>query len=72
MPVREAGDSSLHLPVLGLGCWSFGGSESDYWGAQNDKDTVQAAIDAGVTYLDTAEIYNGGPTKLHTRTVFPL
>jgi aryl-alcohol dehydrogenase-like predicted oxidoreductase len=51
---------------LGIGCWSFGGSESDYWGPQDQRDAVEVvarALDMGVTYFDTAEGYNDGRSE---------
>ncbi len=63
--VRAAGPSGLKLPVLGLGCWSFGGGE--YWGPQDQEDVdavVHRALDVGVTYFDTAEAYNGGASEI--------
>lgn len=64
MEQRRCGTSDLHLPVLGLGCWAFGGG--DYWGSQNQHDvtrTVHCAADKGVNYFDTAEAYNEGRSE---------
>ncbi len=64
VPVRPCGASGLTLPQLGLGCWAFGGGA--YWGAQSQADVdavVHGALDAGVTYFDTAEAYNGGASE---------
>lgn len=64
METRPCGNSALQLPVVGLGCWSFGGG--DYWGAQSQSDVdevVARALDCGVTYFDTAEMYNHGASE---------
>jgi aryl-alcohol dehydrogenase-like predicted oxidoreductase len=64
METRACGNSGLILPALGLGAWSFGGGA--YWGpqSQNDVDEVVArALDLGVTYFDTAEMYNAGASE---------
>ncbi len=64
MELRECGRSGLRLPVLGLGCWAFGGGE--YWGRQEQSDVdavVRRAFDLGVTYFDTAEVYNDGRSE---------
>ena len=53
---RPCGSSGLQLPVVGLGCWAFGGGE--YWGAQSQDDVddvVHAALDLGINYFDSAE-----------------
>ncbi len=62
---RRCGDSGLLLPVLGIGCWSFGGGE--YWGDQDQQDVdsiVAAALDTGCNYFDTAEVYNDGRSEI--------
>jgi aryl-alcohol dehydrogenase-like predicted oxidoreductase len=64
METRACGASALKLSVLGLGCWSFGGGE--YWGPQDQADVdavVRRAVDAGITYFDTAEAYNDGRSE---------
>jgi aryl-alcohol dehydrogenase-like predicted oxidoreductase len=64
MELRECGRSGLKLSVLGLGCWAFGGGE--YWGPheQSDADAVvRRAFELGITYFDTAEVYNDGRSE---------
>ncbi len=64
MQIRKCGISALKLSALGVGCWSFGGGE--YWGKQAQKDAdevVLRAIDLGITYFDTAEVYNEGRSE---------
>lgn len=64
METRTCGSTGLKLPVLGIGCFSFGGGE--YWGPQSQQDVdavVAAAIDEGANYFDTAEVYNRGASE---------
>ncbi len=64
MIYRECGTSGLKLPVLGIGCWSYGGGA--YWGEQSQQDVdavVNAALDAGCNFFDTAEAYNDGASE---------
>lgn len=64
MPTRRCGTSSLILPILGIGCWQFGGGE--YWGAQSQGDVdavVRHAIEHGCNFFDTAEAYNDGESE---------
>jgi aryl-alcohol dehydrogenase-like predicted oxidoreductase len=56
MRYRALGNSGLVVSVVGLGCNNFG-SRLDLDGA---KAVVDAAIDAGITLLDTADTYGGG------------
>jgi len=48
--------------VIGLGCWQLGGD----WGTVGDQqalDILHAAVDAGVTFLDTADVYGDGRSE---------
>ncbi len=61
---RPCGSSGPELSVLGLGCWQFGGG--DYWGDSNQENVdrvVRTALDAGINYFDTAEMYNDGRSE---------
>ncbi|MGO8700958.1 MAG: aldo/keto reductase [Limisphaerales bacterium] len=64
VPWRQCGKSALRLPVLGVGCWAFGGGE--YWGAQSQHDVeavVRSALEHGCGFFDTAEAYNDGASE---------
>lgn len=66
METRTLTPSGIQLPILGLGCWSFGGQEGDYWGPHDDREAaeiVARALDSGVNYFDTAEGYNDGRSE---------
>jgi aryl-alcohol dehydrogenase-like predicted oxidoreductase len=58
MRYRTLGDSGLLVSVVGLGCNNFGGRLD----VDQTRAVVDAAIDEGITFLDTAEMYgiNGG------------
>ncbi len=62
MRYRSLGDSGLVVSVAGLGCNNFG-SRIDLAGT---RAVVDAAIDAGITLLDTADTYgnSGGSEEL--------
>ncbi len=52
------------LPALGLGCWELGGG--DYWGELSQREAeavVHRAVELGITYFDTAEVYNEGRSE---------
>ncbi len=54
-------DVAQSLSPLALGTWAFAGGK--FWGAQEEKDsiaTLHAALDAGVTLIDTAPAYGDG------------
>ncbi|MDY3556083.1 aldo/keto reductase [Gemmata sp. JC717] len=48
---------------VGLGCWQIGG---DQWGDVAEADAIEvlrASADAGVTFLDTADVYGAGRSE---------
>ena len=56
MQTRHLGTTDLQLSVIGLGTWVFGGR----WGGADDSDSIaacHAALDAGINWIDTADIY---------------
>jgi aryl-alcohol dehydrogenase-like predicted oxidoreductase len=55
MKVRRLGNSGLKVSVVGLGCNNFG-MRID---AAQTQAVVDAAIDAGITLFDTADVYGG-------------
>ena len=50
--------------MIGFGAWEAGG---DAWGANDDDDVViaryHAAFDAGMNWIDTAEVYGKGVSE---------
>lgn len=56
MRYRSLGNSGLVVSVVGLGCNNFGRRLD----TEATRAVVDAAIEAGVTLLDTAESYGGG------------
>ncbi len=61
MERRQLGNSSLMVSPIGVGFWGIVGG--DYWGEQNETDTINtahAALDAGINFFDTAEGYGDG------------
>ena len=64
VPWRQCGRSGLRLPLLGMGCWAYGGGE--YWGDQSQQDVdavVRCAVEHGCSFFDTAEAYNQGASE---------
>jgi aryl-alcohol dehydrogenase-like predicted oxidoreductase len=63
MQLRNFGGDSVGVSEVGLGTWQFGGTE---WGSLDESDaraTLRAAADAGITFLDTADIYGLGRSE---------
>ena len=56
------GRTGRDVSVVGLGCWQLGAD----WGQVDDADALAvlgAAVDAGVTFLDTADVYGDGRSE---------
>jgi aryl-alcohol dehydrogenase-like predicted oxidoreductase len=56
MRFRPLGDSGLVVSVVGLGANNFGGRITD---VERTRAVVDAALDAGINLVDTADIYGG-------------
>jgi len=56
MTYQQLGKSGLTVSTVGLGCNNFGGRMAD----GDVPAVVDAAIDAGITLFDTADVYGGG------------
>jgi aryl-alcohol dehydrogenase-like predicted oxidoreductase len=56
---RQLGDSGISVPVVGIGCNNFGRRLD----AAATARVVNAAIDNGITFFDTADIYGEGKSE---------
>lgn len=62
MEQRTIERSGQRASVIGLGTWQLGGD----WGDVREEDALAvlgAAVDAGVTFLDTADVYGDGRSE---------
>ena len=64
MEMRPLGTNGPQLSVVGYGAWEAGGDE---WGPNESDERVVAAIrtalDSGMNWIDTAEVYGGGTSE---------
>nr|WP_033272835.1 aldo/keto reductase [Actinospica acidiphila] len=69
---RTLGRSGIQVSALGFGCWAIGGEWQDGagqplgWGKVDDEESVRAvhrALDLGVTFFDTADVYGTGHSE---------
>ena len=62
MNYRQLGNSELKVSEISFGTWGIGGD----WGQSNDDDALSAigrAIDLGVNFFDTADVYGSGHSE---------
>jgi aryl-alcohol dehydrogenase-like predicted oxidoreductase len=62
MESRRLGRTGRDVSVVGLGCWQLG---SD-WGHLDQQEAfaiLDAAVESGVTFLDTADVYGDGRSE---------
>lgn len=62
MESRQLERMGRQASVVGLGCWQLGAD----WGEVREGDALavlHAAVDAGVTFLDTADVYGDGRSE---------
>lgn len=67
MRTRRLGSSDLEVTVVGLGCNNFGGRTDE----EASRAVIDAALDAGVTFFDTADVYGnrGGSEEIIGRAL---
>src|SRR5580765_4749919 len=62
MRSRRLGKTGWDVSEIGYGAWAIGGS----WGQTDDRESLaalHAAVDAGVTFFDTADVYGDGRSE---------
>jgi aryl-alcohol dehydrogenase-like predicted oxidoreductase len=63
MKFRTAGRLGAAVSEIGLGCWQLGAAD---WGDVPEADSLailKAAVDHGVTFIDTADVYGAGRSE---------
>ena len=62
MNARLLGKTGYNVSEIGFGAWAIGGD----WGETDDVESLaamHAAVDAGVTFFDTADVYGDGRSE---------
>ena len=63
MKYRKFGSMDWDISEIGFGAWAIGGA---HWGKQSDEESIAAlhkALDLGVTFIDTAQVYGNGHSE---------
>lgn len=62
MDYRQLGRTDMRVSAISFGAWAIGGS----WGQVDDEQSMRAlhaAIDSGVNFIDTADVYGDGRSE---------
>jgi aryl-alcohol dehydrogenase-like predicted oxidoreductase len=62
LPKRTLGKSGIKISVVGTGLWAAGGG----WGPVDDQKAlraIDAALDGGINFFDTADVYGNGHSE---------
>ena len=68
METRPLGTTGADVTEVGLGTWQLGGDWGDV-AEERAREAIRAALDAGVTFLDTADVYGDGRSERLIREV---
>ena len=68
---RKLGRSGIEVSALGMGCWAIGGPFFEKgtplgWGEVDDSESIRAvqrAMELGVNFFDTANVYGAGHSE---------
>ena len=66
MEFKELGKSGIKISNIGLGTWQWGSREWGWGRRYGKKDVLEAfqkAVDLGINFIDTAEIYGRGKSE---------
>src|SRR5215204_5527666 len=62
MEYRRLGRTDMDVSAISFGAWAIGG----FWGEVDDEVSMRAlhaAIDGGVNFIDTADVYGDGRSE---------
>jgi aryl-alcohol dehydrogenase-like predicted oxidoreductase len=62
MELRALGRTDMRVSAVSFGAWAIGGT----WGPVDDAESMRAlhaAVDAGVNFIDTADVYGDGRSE---------
>ena len=63
MTFRTLGKTGFEISEISLGTWQVGGRWGEPFNETNAEDILNEAIDAGINFIDTADVYGDGRSE---------
>lgn len=63
METRKLGKTGFEVTAIGLGTWQVGGKWGQPFSHENAERILHQAIESGVNFIDTADVYGGGESE---------
>lgn len=63
MNYRKLGKTGFTISEISLGTWQVGGKWGDSFSHDNADQILNAAVDAGINFIDTADVYGDGESE---------
>ncbi len=60
MNYRRLGKTGFDISEISLGTWQVGGRWGEPFSKENAEKIINSAIDAGINFIDTADVYGNG------------
>ncbi|CAH0995179.1 Aldo-keto reductase YhdN [Emticicia aquatica] len=63
MKYRKLGKTGFEISEISLGTWQVGGKWGDDFSHANAEKILNAAVDSGINFIDTADVYSDGESE---------
>jgi aryl-alcohol dehydrogenase-like predicted oxidoreductase len=63
MKYRKLGKTGIEVSEISLGTWQAGGKWGEPFSHENADKILNAAVDAGINFIDTADVYGDGESE---------
>ncbi|HDR68112.1 MAG TPA: aldo/keto reductase [Bacteroidaceae bacterium] len=63
MKYRQLGKTGFKISEISLGTWQVGGKWGELFDDRNAESILNKAIDAGINFIDTADVYSDGQSE---------
>ena len=64
MEYRILGKTNIEVSAISLGTWQVGGKWGDDFSHDTADKILNEAVDAGINFIDTADVYSGGESEI--------